>query len=58
MPYASALVRRHGLLTRPLLDPVLTRRFFIYTRAQRSLPPAAEAFVGFLSAYVSEGRPR
>jgi hypothetical protein len=37
---------------------VLTRRFFIYTRGQRSLPPAAEAFVAFLSAYVGEGLPR
>jgi DNA-binding transcriptional LysR family regulator len=54
MPYASALVRRHGLLTRPLFDPVLTRRFFIYTRRQRSLSPAAEAFVGFLSEYVGK----
>jgi DNA-binding transcriptional LysR family regulator len=52
MPYASALVRRHGLLTRPLAGPVLTRRFFIYTRGQRSLSPAAEAFVAFLSAHV------
>jgi DNA-binding transcriptional LysR family regulator len=58
MPYASALVRRHGLLTRQLADPVLTRRFFIYTRRQRSLPPAAAGFVAFLSAYVSEGLPR
>jgi DNA-binding transcriptional LysR family regulator len=54
MPYASALVRRHGLLTRPLFEPVLTRRFFIYTRRQRSLSPAAEAFVGFLSEYVGK----
>jgi DNA-binding transcriptional LysR family regulator len=58
MPYASALVRRHGLLTRPLLDPVLTRRFFIYTRGQRSLSPAADAFVAFLSEYVGEGMPQ
>ncbi len=58
MPYASALVRRHGLLTRPLAAPVLTRRFFIYTRAQRSLSPAADAFVAFLAAYVSNGAPR
>jgi DNA-binding transcriptional LysR family regulator len=52
MPYALAEVRRHGLLTRPLAEPVLTRRFFVYTRAQRSLSPAAEAVVAFLSSYV------
>jgi DNA-binding transcriptional LysR family regulator len=56
MPYASALVRRHGLLTRPLVDPVLTRRFYIYTRGQRSLSPAAEAFTAFLSDYVGQGQ--
>jgi DNA-binding transcriptional LysR family regulator len=55
MPYAAELVRRHGLLTRPLAAPVLTRRFFVYTRAQRSLSPAAEAFVAFLSSYVGAG---
>ena len=55
MPYAAELVRRHGLLTRPLAAPVLTRRFFVYTRAQRSLSPAAEAFIGFLSSYVGAG---
>jgi DNA-binding transcriptional LysR family regulator len=58
MPYAAALVQRYGLLTRPLAAPVLTRRFFIYTRGQRSLSPAAEAFVGFLSEYVGGGLPR
>jgi DNA-binding transcriptional LysR family regulator len=58
MPYAWAEVRRHGLVSRPLAAPVLTRRFFVYTRAQRSLSPAAEAFVGFLSDYVSQGLPR
>jgi DNA-binding transcriptional LysR family regulator len=54
MPYAAALVRQHGLHTLPLADPTLTRRFFIYTREQRSLSPAAEAFVEFLLAYVAE----
>ena len=32
--------------------PVLTRRFFVYTREQRSLSPAAEAFIAFLVDYV------
>jgi DNA-binding transcriptional LysR family regulator len=54
MPYADALVRQHGLHTLALADPVLTRRFFIYTREQRSLSPAAEAFIDFLFAYVAE----
>lgn len=53
MPYAAALVRQHGLHTLPLADPVLTRRFFVYTREQRSLSPAAEAFIDFLLSYVA-----
>jgi hypothetical protein len=35
---------------------VLTRRFFIYTRGQRSLSPAAEAFTAFLADYVGQGQ--
>lgn len=54
MPYAAPLVRLHGLHTLPLTGPVLTRRFFIYTREQRSLSPAAEAFIDFLQTYVAE----
>jgi DNA-binding transcriptional LysR family regulator len=57
MPYASALVHRHGLLTRPLEGPVLTRRFYVYTRGQRSLSPAADAFLAFLMDYVGQGQP-
>jgi DNA-binding transcriptional LysR family regulator len=57
MPYAASMVRQHGLHTLPLADPVLTRRFFIYTREQRSLSPAAEAFIAFLLAYVAEHGP-
>lgn len=52
MPYAAPLVRLHGLVSVPLADPVLTRRFFVYTRAQRSQTPAAEAFIAFLLDFV------
>lgn len=53
MPYAAPLVRLHGLTAVPLADPVLTRRFFVYTREQRSLSPAAEAFIAFLFEFVA-----
>jgi DNA-binding transcriptional LysR family regulator len=33
---------------RPLIDPVVTRRFFVLGRSDRSLSPAAQAFRGFL----------
>jgi DNA-binding transcriptional LysR family regulator len=52
MPYAAPLVRLHGLRMLPLDAPVLTRRFFVYTREQRSLSPAAAAFIAFLFDYV------
>jgi DNA-binding transcriptional LysR family regulator len=52
MPYAGPLVRLHGLRMLPLDAPVLTRRFFVYTREQRSLSPAAAAFIAFLFDWV------
>jgi DNA-binding transcriptional LysR family regulator len=55
MPYSAPLVRLHGLRMLPLDAPVLTRRFFVYTREQRSLSPAASAFIAFLFDWVSAG---
>lgn len=52
MPYAAPLVRLHGLRMLPLDAPVLTRRFFVYTREQRTLSPAAAAFVAFLFDWI------
>jgi hypothetical protein len=37
---------------RQLVEPQLTRRFFVYTRENRSLSPAAESFVAFLFKFV------
>jgi len=55
LPYAEPLVSLYKLRMRPLEEPVLTRRFFVYTRAGRSLSPAAESFIDFLFPYV-EGK--
>lgn len=52
MPYAAPLAALYGLVMRPLEAPVLSRRFFIYTRPGRSLSPAAESFIGFLEEFV------
>ena len=52
MPYAAPLVRLHGLRMLPLDAPVLTRRFFVYTREQRTLSPAAAAFIAFLFDWI------
>ncbi|MCA1245109.1 LysR family transcriptional regulator [Massilia sp. MS-15] len=52
LPYAAPLASLYGLVMRPLEEPVLSRRFFIYTRPGRSLSPAAERFIGFLEQFV------
>ncbi|MFC0253912.1 LysR family transcriptional regulator [Massilia consociata] len=56
LPYAAPLVSLYGLVMRPLEQPVLTRRFFVYTRPGRSLSPATESFIGFLHAFVRQAR--
>ncbi|QNA89764.1 LysR family transcriptional regulator [Massilia sp. Dwa41.01b] len=56
LPYAEPLVSLYKLRMRPLEEPVLTRRFFVYTRAGRSLSPAAESFIDFLFPYVAGKR--
>jgi DNA-binding transcriptional LysR family regulator len=53
MPYAAPLVRLHGLRRLTLAEPVLRRRFFVYTREQRTLSPAAAAFIAFLDEFVA-----
>nr|WP_315214423.1 LysR family transcriptional regulator [uncultured Duganella sp.] len=53
LPYAEKMVELYGLRMRELVDPELTRRFFVYTRNARALSPAAESFVAFLRDYVA-----
>lgn len=54
IPYAASLVRLYQLQMRPLREPVVNRRFFVFTRNGRSLSPAAESFRQFLFRYVAE----
>ncbi|MES2127921.1 MAG: LysR family transcriptional regulator [Pseudomonadota bacterium] len=54
LPYAQPLVQRYGLQMRLLHEPELTRRFFVYTRANRSPSPAAASFIAFLHQYVDQ----
>lgn len=54
IPYATSLVSLYGLTMRPLIEPVVKRRFFVFTREGRSLTPAAESFRAFLFHYISE----
>jgi len=52
MPYAAPLVKLYGLVMKPLEEPVLSRRFFTYTRQGRSLSPAADSFMRFLDEFT------
>lgn len=54
LPYARALVTFYRLQMRLLQDPVITRKFFVYTKTGRSLSPAAESFIAFLFRFVEE----
>lgn len=52
LPYAASLVTQHGLTMRELTAPVLTRRFLLTTRGDRSPSPASESVMAFLLDYV------
>lgn len=54
LPYAAPLVELYRLNMRTLGEPEITRRFFVYTRAQRSLSPAAGQFIEFLLGFVAD----
>lgn len=54
LPYARSLVGLYGLRMRRLHDPEVSRRFFIYSRRNISLSPAAKVFSEFLSNYVKQ----
>lgn len=53
LPYAAPLVALYRLNMRTLAEPEITRRFFVYTRAQRTLSPAAAQFIDFLLQFVA-----
>ena len=54
LPYARPLIQRYQLHSRPLVEPVIRRKFFIFTRKDRALSPAAQRFAGFLADYVAQ----
>jgi DNA-binding transcriptional LysR family regulator len=54
LPYASSLIRLHQLQSRPLMDPLVRRKFFVFTRRDRPLSPAAQRFSAYLSGYVNQ----
>lgn len=52
MPYAAPLAQRYGLVMRPLYQPAINRRFYLFTRRGRTLSPAVCSFMNFLREYV------
>ena len=56
LPYAGTLIKRFQLESRPLVDPEIQRKFFIFTRKDRPLSPAAQRFAEFLTDYVAAER--
>ncbi|HSV59529.1 MAG TPA: LysR family transcriptional regulator [Variovorax sp.] len=57
-PYAQSLIRLYGLKTRPLDEPRITRSFYVYSRKDRKLSPAAQAFADYLVAQGARLQPR
>jgi DNA-binding transcriptional LysR family regulator len=53
LPYASSLIRLHQLQSRPLTEPVVRRKFFVFTRRDRPLSPAAQRFAAYLLDYMN-----
>ena len=54
LPYASNLIRLHHLQSRPLQDPEVRRKFFVFTRRDRPLSPAGQKFSTYLMDYVGQ----
>lgn len=52
--YAAEWVEQNGLVMRPIADPVVERKFLLYTHKNRSLSPATMAFKEFLIANAHE----
>ncbi|MPX39941.1 LysR family transcriptional regulator [Moraxella catarrhalis] len=52
--YAAEWVEQNGLVMRPIADPVVERKFLLYTHKNRSLSPAALAFKEFLEHNAHE----
>lgn len=56
LPYAQSLVDLYRLESRPLVNPEVRRRFFIYVRRHASLSPAAAAFKQALLVYANPSK--
>jgi DNA-binding transcriptional LysR family regulator len=53
LPYATSLLDLYGLQTRLLLAPKLSRKFYLLTKKERPLSPAAQGVADFMRGYVT-----
>ena len=53
LPYAVSLLDLYGLQSRPLLTPKLNRKFYLLTKKDRPLSPAAQGVADFMREYVT-----
>lgn len=53
IPYAASLVRLYKLEMRALSEPVVMRKFFVFTRKDRSQSPAVISFMDFLFRHIA-----
>lgn len=54
LPYAEALIKLYQLQSRPLIEPVVRRKFFVFTRRDRPFSPAARRFASYLFEHVAK----
>lgn len=54
LSYASDRVKRQGLTMRPLIEPTIQRKFFLYQRANRTFSPAMSVFKAFLHSEIEK----
>lgn len=52
LPYATSLLDLYGLQTRLLQTPKINRKFYLLTKKDRPLSPAAQGVADFMRAYV------
>ncbi|MFC7418724.1 LysR family transcriptional regulator [Iodobacter arcticus] len=52
LPYATSLLDLYNLQTRSLLAPQLSRKFYLLTKKERPLSPAAQGVADFIREYV------
>lgn len=54
LPYASDWVRQQGLQMRPLCEPTIKRRFYLYRQKNRALSPVATVFSTFVQQHLEQ----